>query len=228
MSFDMALRVTELLLGFALFQASLEHVATDTRWRPLYVARSVASIGVMSGISPILSIWALWGLTAAHLRRHHGPYNGGADKMAMLILTCLGVARCLPSEAAQELALAYLAAQLVLSYFVSGWIKIINPEWRRGRALVDVFRYSAYPVSERLRLWASRPRVLFAMGWAVMLLEVVFPATLLWRPAMMIALALTAAFHLANACLFGLNRFFWIWISAYPVLLWFQGRIMGG
>jgi hypothetical protein len=35
-----------------------------------------------------------------------------------------------------------------------------------------------------------------------------------------------AAFHLANACLFGLNRFLWIWLAAYPPLLWFQERVI--
>lgn len=30
---------------------------------------------------------------------------------------------------------------------------------------------------------------------------------------------------LCNACLFGLNRFFWIWIMAYPSMFWFQQRI---
>jgi hypothetical protein len=40
-------------------------------------------------------------------------------------------------------------------------------------------------------------------------------------------LALAAAFHLANACLFGLNRFFWVWLAAYPSLIWLQHRIFG-
>jgi hypothetical protein len=39
------------------------------------------------------------------------------------------------------------------------------------------------------------------------------------------ALALTAAFHLANACLFGLNRFLWVWLAAYPSLIWLQARV---
>jgi len=41
-----------------------------------------------------------------------------------------------------------------------------------------------------------------------------------------IALSIAALFHLANACLFGLNRFFWIWPAAFPVILWFQLRLM--
>jgi len=40
-----------------------------------------------------------------------------------------------------------------------------------------------------------------------------------------VALFVAAVFHLANACLFGLNRFFWIWPAAYPVVIWFQYRL---
>jgi len=39
----------------------------------------------------------------------------------------------------------------------------------------------------------------------------------------MIALAIGAAFHLANAFAFGLNRFLWAWLAAYPAL-WFWAR----
>ena len=37
--------------------------------------------------------------------------------------------------------------------------------------------------------------------------------------------SLATLFHLGNALLFGLNRFFWIWLAAYPALLWFQQRV---
>ena len=47
------------------------------------------------------------------------------------------------------------------------------------------------------------------------------------RPALIAALAVAALFHFANACLFGLNRFFWIWIAAYPSILWLNERVMG-
>jgi hypothetical protein len=45
---------------------------------------------------------------------------------------------------------------------------------------------------------------------------------------LVLALILAAWFHIANACLFGLNRFVWFWVAAYPSILWLQGRVMGG
>ena len=44
--------------------------------------------------------------------------------------------------------------------------------------------------------------------------------TLLSRQALFIGFSLGALFHFVNACRFGLNRFFWFWLAAYPSLLW--------
>ena len=123
------------------------------------------------------------------------------------------------------MAFGYLSLQLILSYLISGWVKVINPDWRSGRALRDVFQFSAYPVSESLRQWFKSPRLLFYMSWAVMLFELIFPFSLISNTSLIIALAIAAIFHFSNACLFGLNRFFWIWIAAYPSILWFQSRL---
>ncbi|PUB13621.1 HTTM domain-containing protein [Yoonia sediminilitoris] len=145
----------------------------------------------------------------AVLRCFAGPYNGGSDRMGLLVLCRRPAARLPPDEFWSEIAFSYLAVQVVLSYFISGQVKIVNPDWRIGRALQDVFSLSAYPVSEQLRALADRPMVPWAMSWLVMLFEVLFPLSLLSQQALCAALVLAAAFYLANACLFGLNRFVW-------------------
>jgi len=174
------------------------------------------------------SPWPLTGLallSLVALRRFQGPYNGGADRMGILALWCLTLSRWLPTEAARELAFGYLGVQLILSYFIAGWVKIRNPDWRNGEALRQVFAFSAYPASEGLRDWARRPKILLGMSWTVMLFELGFPLTLVSRPTLALGLACAALFHLMNACLFGLNRFFWTWLAVYPAILWLQGRL---
>ena len=146
--------------------------------------------------------------------------------MGLLALWCLIAAQLLPTQPAREVAFGYLGLQLTLSYAVAGGVKLINPDWRSGRALADVFRFSAYPVSEALRGWADRPRVMRAMSWAVIGLELAFPLSLATQPTLIAALALAGLFHLANACLFGLNRFFWTWLAVYPAIVWLQDRVV--
>ena len=226
MSFEVALRATEILLALAMIQQSAEHLSLHHEERLLFLPRIMLAIAMLIGVQTDWILLALVAQTVLMLVRFQGPYNGGSDRMGTLILFCLCLAHWLP-ERWREMALAYLAVQLVLSYFISGQVKIVNRSWRSGLALQDVFRFSAYPVSEDLRRLADRPRLLWAMSWAVMGFEVAFPIGLLDQRLLITGLAIAALFHLANACLFGLNRFLWAWIAAYPSILWFQARMFG-
>ncbi len=225
MTLETATRYTEVLLALALIQQSLEHLRGFRDERALFGVRIVLCGLVIAGLAAPWPLVALAGLSLLILQRFQGPYNGGSDRMALLALWCLTLSHLLPTPLLKELAFGYLGAQLVLSYFISGWVKIINPDWRSGRALRDVFQFSAYPVAESLRAFADRPRLLRTMSWAVMGFELAFPLTLLWPPALHAGLVIAATFHLANACLFGLNRFFWTWLATYPAILWLQGRV---
>lgn len=227
MTLDAATRLCEILLALALIQQGAEHLAGPKAERILFGLRLALCSLLLAGLAPPWPLAALCLLSLVILRHFGGPYNGGSDRMGLLALWCLAVAQALPSPAARELFFGYLGAQLVLSYFISGWVKVVNPDWRSGRALADVFAFSAYPVSERLRRFAGRPRLMLALSWAVMGFELAFPFALLQREALLAALALAGGFHLANACLFGLNRFFWTWIAVYPALLWLQARLLG-
>lgn len=226
MTFDLALRLTEILLALAFLQQCSEHIlwSGETRW--LFVPRAVLSCVLLTGL---YSPWVLLALSLHSvlvLHRFNGPYNGGSDRMGLLVLYCLCLSQLLPAGLPGESAFGYLGMQVILSYFISGWVKIVNHEWRSGRALRDVFSFSAYPVSEDLRGFARRPLLLWAMSWAVMGFELVFPLALLHPATLYLALGVAAGFHLANACLFGLNRFVWFWIASYPSILWLQGRLI--
>jgi hypothetical protein len=186
---------------------------------------------IILSIMLIIGAWVPWvcaGLVINALfilKRFQGPYNGGSDRMSLLILCCLTLVSFMPRLEWQEYVFGYLALQLILSYFSAGWVKIINPEWRSGRALQDVFRFSAYPVSESLRGLANRPHLLCVAAWGVIAFELILPFTILTQTTLILGLLLAAIFHLANAFLFGLNRFFWIWLAAYPSILWLQQRV---
>jgi len=232
MTLESAAHLTQVLLALALIQQSLEHLSGPRADRPLFLARiGLCGLVILGAASPwpavdLAGLLGLTGLSLLTLQRFQGPYNGGSDRMGLLALWCLTLSRLMPTPALQELVFGYLGLQLMLSYFISGWVKVVNPDWRSGRALADVFRFSAYPVSEDLRRLADRPRLLLVMSWAVMLFELAFPLTLLSRDSLIAGLVIAGTFHLANACLFGLNRFFWTWLAVYPAILWLQGRLL--
>ena len=225
MSFETALRATEILLAFAFLQQSSEHIFRTPELRWLFALRIAFSLLLIIGVVPSLTLIALTILSVITLHHFQGPYNGGSDRMSVLILWCLTLAHLLPNPRWQELAFSYLALQLTLSYFISGWVKLVNADWRNGHALSDIFAFSAYPVAENLRALATYPRTLLLASWAVIVFEVAFPMALFAPVSLIAALCIAATFHFANACLFGLNRFFWIWLAAYPSLIWFQSRV---
>ena len=234
MTLEGAIQLTTAMMAAAFVQQSLEHLRPAVRLheRLLFAPRLALSLLLLAaslGVAGLHPGWLILALVVNHLvilPFFNGPYNGGADRMSLLVLLCLAGAWNLPEPAWRELAFAYLGLQLLLSYFMAGWVKVVNPDWRSGRALRDVFLFSAYPVGENLRRWADRPRVLFGMGWAVIVFELAFPLTFLSPPTLWAGLVIAALFHGANACLFGLNRFFWIWICAYPSILWLQERLL--
>lgn len=226
MTLELAVRWAEIILGFALLQQSLEFVRGLQAEKILGFIRAALAILLMLGLQPLLVELALLATAVILIWRFQGPYNGGSDTMTLLVLLCLCLSHLAPTRYWQEMALGYLALQLVLSYFQSGWVKVINAQWRSGQALQQVFALSVYPVSETVRVWAQRPQLLWFMSWSVIMFELLFPLALLNQTLLIIALFIAALFHLANACLFGLNRFFWIWPAAFPVLMWFQARLM--
>ena len=225
MSLDYAIRLTEILMGFAYAQQSLEHLVSKSYERVLFLIRLCLATLLIVGFYSNWAVYLLLLLAFAILHRFQGPYNGGADRMSLLVLFCLCLAHLAPTQFWKEMVFGYLALQLVLSYFISGWVKLANPEWRNGRALRDVFQFSVYPASESLRHWSRWPKLLFIMSWGVMLFELLFPFSLLSNTTLAVALLVAASFHLSNVFCLGLNRFFWIWISAYPSIIWFQQRV---
>ncbi len=236
MTLDFAVNLTSGMMALAFIQQSLEHLrpAVRRQERLLFVPRLILSLLLLAaslgkqlpGMDPALLTLALVVNHLFILPFFNGPYNGGADRMSLLVLICLTCTLNVSDPVWKEIAFGYLGMQLLLSYLMAGWVKVRNPDWRSGRALKDVFLFSAYPAGENIRKWADQPRVLFGAGWAVMLFELAFPLAFLSGPTLMAGLAIAALFHGANACLFGLNRFFWIWICAYPSILWLQERVL--
>lgn len=184
----------------------------------LLVVQLLAAVALISLQSPaparllLVTTWLL-------CLRFRGTYNGGSDAMTWAIL--LGLAIAEGASALRVVGLGYIAAQLLLSYFVAGVAKLREPSWRRGHALSELARARQYA----LPIWARRlsegPGGAFAC-WLVLGFECSFPLALT-SPALCIGLlSLALVFHIANALVLGLNRFLWAWLAAYPALFYWS------
>lgn len=172
--------------------------------RSLLIFRLLAAIAVLIFPHPLF-IFILWITTWGIAIRWRGTFNGGSDTMSFLIVTAWLVSALFP--ATTSICLLYIAIQLILSYFVAGIAKIISPQWRTGHALQYFLSRANIAIS---------PGGAFYLSWVVLLFECLFPLAVFAPWPFLIAAML---FHLANAYIFGLNRFFFAWLAAYPALI---------
>lgn len=137
--------------------------------------------------------------------RWRGTFNGGSDFMTFQILAAWWVSLLVPQF--MLICQFYIVIQLVLSYFVAGVSKIGNRDWRNGRALQVLLGRWGVGLSVG---WC------LVLGWVTLAFEILFPVALI-VPLPFVVVGV--AFHLGNAYVLGLNRFFWVWLAAYPLLL---------
>lgn len=216
---------SECILSFGWIIQSLEYFFTPNAPRMTAAIIFLTSIMLILHVSTVISEVILVLMSISLIYQYHGPYNGGSDCIATLLIISLTITNIIDEQYYKELAISYFCAQLIYSYFQSGYVKLLHSEWRNGSALENVFLVTSYPTTDSIRDWGNHHKLLFTMGWFVIIFELIFPLAITNKTLLIIALIIATVFHLANAFLFGLNRFFWMWISGYPLLIWFQERI---
>jgi hypothetical protein len=141
----------------------------------------------------------------------------GAEQMAILTLFagCLAILPG-PDATSTLLAVFFIGAQLVLSYFTAGFVKAVSPTWRSGTAIGLVMGSEAYGQRWIASFVESRDALSRLLTRAVFVGECLFPLILIAPRA--VALAMLAAgfvFHVATAVTMGLNTF----VIAFPATL---------
>lgn len=185
--------------------------------------RACLALGLLLGLAGPASAVMLFAMALLLLLRWRGAFNGGSDFMTLVGLTGLLLAHVLAPlthpDTAWHLALWYVAVHSLSSYFVSGWVKLMRPEWRSGRALtvfLDNGVYGPLPAHSIYR-W---PRLALLCSWGFTLWEGLFPLALLDVRLAALFCASAIAFHFLVFWFFGLNRFFWAWLSTFPAILY--------
>lgn len=156
--------------------------------------------------------------------RFRGTFNGGSDYMSVVVL--LGVSGATYFDGAVAKAcLGYVCVQLVFSYFIAGVIKLARPSWRGGSGLARLLGSNRYGTPTWVARAAIRPALGRLASWAVLVFECSFPLALLGSRVATAYLLVGALFHAGNVLAFGLNRFFFAWLAAYPALLYFSAEL---
>jgi hypothetical protein len=153
--------------------------------------------------------------------RFRGTFNGGSDYLTVLISMALSVRwLCGATPLVSKAALAYIAVQVTLSYFIAGVAKLKEVTWRNGAALRVFVTSEGYGAPPFVRRLLDGQRRCLLLSWAVLAFECGFPLAWLSPRFCLPLLALGFVFHLGNSLVFGLNRFLFAWSAAYPALLY--------
>ncbi|WP_414504473.1 hypothetical protein [Streptomyces sp. NEAU-L66] len=161
-------------------------------------------------------------LSALATYPHHQYGGDGSDQLSFQTQLVSSIARCgQKNPAIVDACLWYVALQSTLSYTVSGVVKLCGPEWRSGTALPHILRTETYGDRGAFRLISRYPTMGKAVSHSVVVIECAFPVIFLrgGRYAPLI-LATTGTFHLVNARVMGLARFFWAFLGTYPAVLY--------
>ena len=153
--------------------------------------------------------------------RFRGSVNGGSDAMTVVVLTGLAMAYGFTSVNVARFGLWYIAIFLLLSYLRAGFSKLMQGEWRSGQALHGFLAQSFNADIRRLGLWLkSRPTVERVVSWLTIVFEISLVFSVVAPAGLGAIFAMVVCFHFAIYVAFGLNRFFWIWLSAWPSIFY--------
>jgi hypothetical protein len=161
------------------------------------------------------------------LIRWRGAFNGGSDFMTLVVLCGLLIAQVLDAldkpMLGWQAGFWYIALQSITSYFMSGSVKTLRPEWRNGSAMTTFLNAAIYgPLSPNHPL---RNKWLTLLGsWSFIVWEMLFPLSLLDARLAAGFCAVAALFHFLVFWFFGLNRFFWAWMCSFPAIIWCSGQ----
>jgi hypothetical protein len=184
-------------------------------WLRLLAALALGA-GAGGGLAPLLLVTQV-----AIGVRFRGTFNGGSDTFSVVLLAALSLAQLLAAHAlAQKAALLYIAVQLTLSYFIAGAAKLQHAEWRSGRALASFVGSGRYGAPRRLVRALDGKVRLAVLSYGVLGFECGFPLAWSGPRASGVFIGLGLCFHLGTWLLFGLNRFVFVWLAAYPALCW--------
>ena len=217
----------------ALRSADPPTLLAGSRGVSVVAAVQVIAAAVLAALGPLSvpgrgALVAL-GITTTLFRRRRVIGGDGAEQMSDIVLICALLAVLpVPGDDRITLAVVFITAQAVLSYFTAGVAKLVSPMWRGGRALPAILGTYSYGLAPVSRIMESRPAVGLVLGWSVIIFEVLFPLVLIAPPSVAVAaLGVGLTFHLGCAVLMGLNSFVWPFPATYACVLAIRGSLVG-
>ncbi|MFD2909765.1 hypothetical protein ACFSX9_13590 [Flavobacterium ardleyense] len=143
----------------------------------------------------------------------------GADQMQNIILFGLLIISFNINSNIASLTVFFISVQMLLSYFFTGFHKIKSKKWRNGDALLLVLNSETFGNSTFQKLLYNNKFISIIISWVIILVQLSFIIVLFINPQLTVYfLTILFLFHLSIAFSMGLNHFFWVFVSSYPII----------
>jgi hypothetical protein len=203
----------------------LDWLFNETRFKKILYLKLAAScalfvLAVLNVISPLLLCFIFLCHASVAIRSSYGL--DGAYQMYFITLLALSIGS-LSSVGSRisELCLWFIACELMLSYFIAGFAKLISPIWTKSYALSMIFSTRSYG-HYNMHQWIIKNNIMAVfLCWGVLIFETFFVIILfLPMPYAIFFCVIGCCFHLFNALFMGLNDFLFSFLAAYPALFY--------
>jgi hypothetical protein len=117
---------------------------------------------------------------------------------------------------------------MILCYFTSGLLKLLEEDWRNGKSLKGILLTETYSISLLKNIIkVTNPRILQVASYFIIFWEISF----IYSPFMNINLLILflligILFHLFIAIIMGLNTFLFTFLGCYPAIIYFNQFII--
>lgn len=210
----------------ALLKSGLTLLLQPGPYRAMLWLRLVLGLALMLGLVGLAGAAVLFVMALLLLLRWRGAFNGGSDFMTLVGLSGLLLAHLVGAISDESVGWQagfwYISLQTVSSYFVSGWVKLLRAEWRSGQAMTLFLDTGVYGPLVQNSIFRN-PQVARLCAWSFTLWEGCFPLALLDVRLALVFCGVASLFHFLVFWFFGLNRFFWAWLSSFPAVVYCAG-----
>lgn len=216
---DLRLKLCNYLLHDNAFKCSI--------YLKIFASFLLFVFSILNIISPTL-ICVLFFL---HLLIHfRSPYGlDGSYQMHLVILFALSIGSLFGVYSQTSIVcVLFIAGELLCSYFVAGFNKLISPVWRKSSALQGIFSTRNFGHGLFYRFISQYEVLTTILSWYIFLFETLFFTVLFFRPNYTVIFFIIGfVFHLFNAIVMGLNNFLLSFLAAYPALFYCVNYIHG-
>ncbi|MCB0336264.1 MAG: hypothetical protein KDD62_08155, partial [Bdellovibrionales bacterium] len=125
------------------------------------------------------------------------------------------------STSIQAATLIFIAIQGLGAYFFAGVHKLLEPRWRSGVLLKNIYYQSSFAVP-----WLTRQSWMSHINWKIASLTIIIielsagSILTLPRPFVWSFLSIALLFHIWNVLTWGLNHFLLTFSASFPAILW--------